>query len=88
MSSMQEVTLTRQHQITIPKAICASLHLEGGDRFEMVIVSGNKLLLKQKKLIDVDDPAYQLGQEILEAERQIERGEVVEWSDVKRRHDL
>ncbi len=47
-----------------------------------------KLLLKPKKLIDRDDPAYRLGKEILEAEGQIKRGEVVPWSEMKRRHHL
>ena len=84
----QEVKLTSQHQITIPKPVCDALRLQGGDRLEIVIVPGHKLLLKPKKLIDADDPAYQLGREILEAERQIKRGEVVPWSEVKRQHGL
>ena len=84
----QEVTLTSQHQITIPKRICQALQLRGGDRLEVVIMSGHKLLLKPKKLIDADDPAYRLGQEILQAEEQIKRGEVVPWSEVKHQHGL
>ncbi len=84
----QEVTLTRQHQITIPKRVCDTLRLQGGDRLEVIIMSGHKLLLKPKRLIDADDPAYRLGQEILEAERQIKRGETVPWSEVKRQHGL
>ena len=83
-----EVKLTTQHQITIPKRVCEALRLQGGDRLEMVVMPGQKLLLKPKKLIDADDPAYRLGKEILEAERQIRRGEVVPWSEVKRRHHL
>jgi len=83
-----EVKLTRQHQITIPKRVCEALQLRGGDRLEVVIISGHKLLLKPKKLIDADDPAYQLGQEILKAEEQIKRGQVVPWSEVKRQHGL
>lgn len=82
------VKLTRQHQITIPKRVCEALRLQGGDRLEVVIMSGHTLLLRPKKLIDADDPAYRLGQEILEAERQIKRGEVVPWAEVKRRHGL
>ena len=85
---VEEVKLTRQHQITIPKRVCQVLHLQGGDRFEVVIMPGYKLLLKPKKLIDVDDPAYRLGKEILEAEQQIKRGEVIPWNEVKRRHGL
>mgnify|MGYP001558712793 CR=1 FL=1 len=84
----QEVKLTRQHQITIPKRVCEALHLRGGDRLEIVVTAGQKLFLKPKKLIDADDPAYQLGKEILEAEQQIKRGEVVPWDEVKRRHGL
>ena len=84
----QEVKLTAQHQITIPKRVREQLHLLGGDRLEIVIMPGSKLLLKPKKLIDADDRAYRLGKEILEAERQIKRGEVVPWSEVKRRHGL
>jgi AbrB family looped-hinge helix DNA binding protein len=83
-----EVKLTRQHQITIPKPVCNALHLEGGDRLEVVLTPKRNLLLKPKKLIDANDPAYRLGREILEAERQIKRGEVVSWSQVKRRHGL
>ena len=84
----QEVKLTSQHQITIPKRICQALRLQGGDRLEVVVMSGHKLLLKPKRLIDADDAAYRLGKEILEAEAQIKRGEVVPWSEVKRRHRL
>ena len=83
-----EVKLTSQHQITIPKRVCERLHLKGGDRLEIAVTSDRKLLLKPKKLIDADDAAYRLGSEILEAERQIKRGEVVSWSEVKRRHRL
>lgn len=88
MKTNNEVTLTRQHQITIPKRVCEALRLRGGDRLEVIIISGHKLLLKPKKLIDADDPAYRLGQEILEAEVQIKRGEVVPWFEVKRQHGL
>ena len=84
----QEVKLTRQHQITIPKPVCDALRLQGGDRLEIIVMPGHKLLLKPKRLIDADDPAYQLGREILEAERQIKRGDVVPWPEVKRRHGV
>ena len=84
----QEVKLTAQHQITIPKRVRERLQLRGGDRLEIVVMAGHKLLLKPKKLIDADDAAYRLGREILEAERQIRRGETVPWSEVKRRHGL
>ena len=84
----EEVKLTRQHQITIPKRVCETLRLQGGDRLEVVIMPGHQLLLKPKKLIDADDPAYRLGREILEAERQIKKGEIVPWSEVKRQHGL
>jgi len=83
-----EVKLTAQHQITIPKRVREQLRLRGGDRLEIIILPGSKLVLKPKKLIDADDPAYRLGQEILDAERQIKRGEVTPWSEVKRRHGL
>ena len=83
-----EVKLTKQHQITIPKRICEALRLEGGDRLEVVIVEGGRLLLKPKKLIDADDKAYQLGKEILEAEKQIKRGDVVDWPEIKQEHGL
>ena len=84
----EEVKLTRQHQITIPKRVCTAMRLQGGDRLEVIMMPGHKLVLKPKKLIDADDPAYRLGREILEAERQIKRGEVIPWDEVKRRHGL
>lgn len=83
-----EVKLTGQHQITIPKRVREALHLRGGDRLEIIIMPGSKLLLKPKKLIDANDPAYRLGQEILQAEDQIRRGDVVPWEKIKRRHRL
>ncbi len=83
-----EVKLTSQHQITIPKRVCDRLHLKGGDRLEVSVTSDRKLLLKPKKLIDADDAAYRLGQEILEAEQQIKQGKTVPWSEIKRRHRL
>lgn len=83
-----EVKLTAQHQITIPKRVREKLNLRGGDRLEIIILPGSKLVLKPKKLIDADDPAYRLGHEILDAERQIKRGEVTPWSEVKRKHGL
>lgn len=84
----QEVKLTAQHQITIPKRVCERLRLKGGDRLEIVVLPEGRLVLKPKRLIDADDPAYRLGKEILEAERQIKRGEVVPWTEVKQRHGL
>ena len=84
----QEVKLTSQHQITIPKRICQVLRLQGGDRLEVVVMSGRTLLLKPKTLIDADDAAYRLGRQILETEGQIKNGEVVPWSEVKRQHGL
>ena len=83
-----EVKLTSQHQITIPKRVCERLRLKGGDRLEVTVTPDRRLLLKPKKLIDADDAAYRLGAEILEAERQIKRGDGVPWSEIKRRHRL
>ena len=83
-----EVKITRQRQITIPKRICEHLHLQGGDRLEIVVLPGQGMMLKAKTLIDADDPAYRLGQEILEAEKQIRAGHTVSWAAVKRRHGL
>lgn len=87
-SFVREVKLTSQHQITIPKGICERLHLRGGDRLEVAVTLDKKLILKPRKSIDADDPAYRLGREILEAEKQIKRGKVVPWSEIKRRHRL
>jgi len=84
----REVKLTSQHQITIPKRVCEQLHLKGGDRLEIAVTLDRKLLLKPKRLIDADDAAYRLGKEILEAEKQIKRGGIIPWSDIKRRHHL
>ena len=84
----QEVKLTSQHQITIPKNVCEKLHLRGGDRLEIAMMPNNRLMLKPKKLIDADDAAYRLGKEILEAEEQVRRGKIVPWAEIKRRHRL
>ena len=88
LKESQEVKLTSQHQITIPKNVCEKLNLQGGDRLSIAMMPNNRLMLKPKKLIDADDAAYRLGKEILEAEEQIRRGKVVSWSEIKRRHRL
>lgn len=84
----EEVKLTSQHQISIPKRIRQTLHLEAGDRLELIVMDAHRLLLKPKKLIDADDAAYQLGRKILEGERQIKRGEVTPWTEIKKRQRL
>lgn len=84
----REVKLTSQHQITIPKQVCDLLRLKGGDRLEISILADQKMILQPKKLIDTDDPAYALGREILDAEKQIKKGQTVSWTDIKRKHKL
>ena len=84
----QEVKLTTQHQITIPKKMCQAAGLKSGDRLQISVLPDKKLVLKRKKVIDADDPAYRLGLEILEAEEQIRQGKTVSWSEMKRRHRL
>lgn len=85
---VREVTLTRQRRITIPRPVCQAAHLAGGDHLEIVVMPGHRLLLKPRKANGADKPVSRLGQEILEAERQIKRGHVVPWREVKRRHGL
>ena len=84
----QEVKLTTQHQITIPKKMCEAAGLKSGDRLQISVLPDKKIVLKRKKVIDADDPAYRLGLEILEAEEQIRHGKTVPWSEIKRRHRL
>jgi len=88
MKISDEVKLTKQHQITIPKRICEALQLHGGERLELTVMPGNRLELKPKKMIDADDQAYLLGKEILEAEAQIREGKTADWSDIKKQHGL
>lgn len=83
-----EVKVTRQHQITIPRGICRAMRLKGGERLEVRLLGNDRLLLRHRKMVDTDDPAYRLGREILEAERQIRKGETISWSEVRRRHRL
>jgi AbrB family looped-hinge helix DNA binding protein len=82
------VKLTSQHQITIPKRIREALGLHGGDRLELVATDDQRIMLRRTQLINEDDPAYQLAQQIVESERQIAKGNVVPWSEIKRRHKL
>ncbi len=84
----QEVTLTAQHQITIPKRVREVLQLHGGDRLELIVTPAHRLVLRPSKIVAADDPAYQLAQQIVKAERQIKRGHVTPWSTIKRRHQL
>ena len=85
---VREVTLTRQRRITIPRPVCQALHLAGGDHLEIIVMPGHRLLLKPRKITSTDTPVSRLGREILAAERQIKRGHVVPWHEVKRRHNL
>jgi AbrB family looped-hinge helix DNA binding protein len=78
--------LGQRRQVVIPKDICDDLGLEVGDFVEVVQEEG-KIIIKPKQLVDPEDT---LSPEDEEAVRQgmkdIERGDVRPWSDVK--HEL
>ncbi len=52
------------------------------------IILDQKRLFKREKLSSAHEPTCWLGREIFEAERQIARGEVIWWDEVKRKRDL
>ena len=70
----------------IPKDICDNLGLETGD-FVEIAQEGNHVVIKPKQIVDPEDT---LSPEDEEAVRQgmaeIERGDVIPWSQVE--HDL
>lgn len=78
--------LGQRRQVVIPKDICDDLGLEVGD-FVEVVQEGGRIIIKPKQLVDPEDT---LSPEDEEAVRQgmkdIERGDVRPWSDVK--HEL
>ena len=47
-----------------------------------------KKLAEFRRWFEKFDPAYRLGREILEAEEQIKRKEVMPWSELKHKHGL
>ncbi|OHB75828.1 MAG: hypothetical protein A2Z34_11140 [Planctomycetes bacterium RBG_16_59_8] len=84
----QDVKLTSQNQITIPKRIREALHLRGGDRIRFLVTDDGRALLHPLRLVEEDDPSYRLARQIVEAEREIAGGETVPWRTIKRRLKL
>ena len=76
----------QRRQVVIPKDICESLGLTTGD-FVEIVQEGRQVVIKPKQLVDPDDvlsPEDEAA--VREGLADIERGDVVPWSQVK--HDL
>ena len=77
---MPPVKIGPKHQITIPKEVFSSLHLEVGDFLDTQI-QNNAIVLVPKKLVDKDQ-AWFWTKEWQEKERQADKA--IEKGDVSR----
>lgn len=77
--------LGQRRQVVIPKDICEALDLKEGDFVEVVRNAKNgTVVIKPKKLVDPDDILTAKEEAIVrKAEQEIQRGEVVDWEDLK-----
>jgi len=78
----------KRRQVVIPKRICEELGLQEGDFVEIELREREGVIvLKPKKLVDVDDLLTPEEEELVaKGFEQIEKGEYVTWKDLK--HEL
>ena len=85
---MSIVKIRTNRQVTIPKAIFDETGLQEGD-FVEVIWNQDHIVIKPKKLVDADDLLTPEEEEqVRKGEVQLERGEFVNWKDVKESLEL
>jgi len=77
------VRITTNNQVAIPAAIVRHLRLEKGTYLE-VEEKNRKVIMTPKRLVDEDEFAM-YEQYVRRGRRELERGEVVAWEDVKKK---
>jgi AbrB family looped-hinge helix DNA binding protein len=78
----------KRRQVVIPKQICEEIGLREGDFVEIELKEKEGVIvLKPKKLVDVDDLLTPEEEELVaKGFEQIRKGEYVKWNELK--HEL
>ena len=85
---MPIVKIRTNRQVTVPKAIFDDLGLREGD-FVEVSVQGTDIVIRPKRLVDMDDSLSAEEEELVEKGfEQLKNGEYVAWDDLKHELDL
>ncbi|MBI3091795.1 MAG: AbrB/MazE/SpoVT family DNA-binding domain-containing protein [Candidatus Tectomicrobia bacterium] len=80
--------LGRRRQVVIPKEFCEALGLQEGDFVEVLRVE-EAVVIKPKRLVDADDLLTPEEEALVrEGEKQLKRGESINWDDLKQRLGL
>ena len=80
------VKIRTNRQVTVPKAIFDELGLKEGD-FVEVSLRGTDIVIKPKRLVDVEESLSPEEEKLVEEGfKQLKRGEVVAWKELK--HEL
>lgn len=78
----------KRRQIVLPKPICEELGLKEGDFVEIELKEEGVIVLKPKKLVDLDDLLTPEEEELVaKGFQQIEKGEYVPWEELKQELD-
>ena len=80
---MSIVKIRTNRQVTVPKVIFDDLGLKEGD-FVEVIREGSDIVIRPKRLVDLDDTLSPDEEQLVEQGfRQLRRGDSVLWSELK-----
>ena len=83
---MAIVKIRTNRQVTVPKVIFDKLGLREGD-FVEVSLQGSNIVIKPKRLVDVEESLSPEEEKLVEKGfRQLKRGEVAAWKELK--HEL
>ena len=75
--------LGQRGQLVIPKEIRDELGLKAGDFLEVICKEGD-LIIKSKKLVDMEDTLTEKEEKLIEESlEQFKRGETISWEQLK-----
>ena len=79
------VRITTNNQVAIPAAIVRDLNLSKGTYLE-VEEKGRQIVMTPKRLVDAED--FAMYEDVIrKGRRDLERGETVDWEEVKKKAD-
>ena len=85
---MAIVKIRTNRQVTVPKVIFDELGLKEGD-FVEVSLQGTDIVIKPKRLVDVEESLSPEEEKLVEKGfKELKRGEVVAWKELKHELDL
>ena len=76
--------LGQRRQVVIPKKICDEIGIKAGDFLEVLRSKGNEIVIKPKKLVDLEDTLTPEEEEMVERGlRDVAEGNVISLDELK-----